>query len=85
MLTRAPSSGVGMIGIVQDELAAQAAHAGHFGITGPEVRLSPKAAETITLAVHELTTNALKYGALSDPEGELRCVGTFSRSEERVG
>ncbi len=38
-------------------------------MSGPDIMLSPKAAETMTLAVHELTTNALKYGALAAPEG----------------
>jgi two-component system CheB/CheR fusion protein len=35
------------------------------------VRFRPKAAETFALAVHELATNALKYGALSKPEGRI--------------
>jgi two-component sensor histidine kinase len=35
------------------------------------VRLREGAAETFALAIHELTTNALKYGALSLPKGRL--------------
>lgn len=34
--------------------------------------LSSKAAEVLTLAVHELATNSVKYGALSGVEGGLR-------------
>lgn len=34
--------------------------------------LSPSAAESIGLAIHELTTNATKYGALSNATGEVR-------------
>ncbi|MEE1655270.1 PAS domain S-box protein [Microvirga sp. CF3062] len=41
-------------------------------IQGPSVRISPKAATILTLVLHELATNALKYGALSAPEGRLR-------------
>ena len=38
-------------------------------IAGPEVKLNPKAAEQIGLALHELGTNAVKHGALSVPTG----------------
>ncbi|MBE7180793.1 MAG: PAS domain S-box protein, partial [Terriglobus roseus] len=71
LLTRSANAGVGIIAIVQDELAAQATHAEQFSASGPDIKLSAKAAETMTLAVHELTTNALKYGALSAPEGKV--------------
>ena len=35
------------------------------GITGPEVRLDDEAAQTISLSLHEVVTNSIKYGALS--------------------
>jgi len=38
-------------------------------IEGPELKLNPKAAEQIGLALHELGTNAVKHGALSVPTG----------------
>lgn len=44
---------------------------GRIAISGPEVRLSPTAAVTMTLAFHELATNAAKFGALSRPEGRI--------------
>lgn len=71
LLTRAANAGVGIAAIVDDELRAMAAHSEQFSTEGPDVQLSPKAAETMTLAVHELTTNALKYGALSVPDGKV--------------
>ena len=40
-------------------------------VGGPEVSLAPKAAEVLTLAVHELATNATKYGALGQDAGRL--------------
>ena len=42
-----------------------------FSMLGPEVCLTPKAAETLVLAIHELATNALKYGALSVNAGRV--------------
>jgi two-component system CheB/CheR fusion protein len=38
---------------------------------GPRVALEPRAALALGMAIHELTTNAVKHGALSVPEGTL--------------
>ncbi len=48
------------------------ADARRFELEGPEVLLSPKAAQNLGLAFHELCTNALKYGALSAADGRVR-------------
>jgi two-component sensor histidine kinase len=42
-----------------------------IAITGPEVDVDTKAAQNLALAIHELATNALKYGALSEPDGRI--------------
>lgn len=38
---------------------------------GPDLKVMPKAAQTLTLALHELVTNAAKYGALSRETGQV--------------
>jgi two-component sensor histidine kinase len=40
-------------------------------MTGPPIRLAPDAATALSMATHELATNAAKYGALSRPGGKL--------------
>ncbi|HVZ13081.1 MAG TPA: HWE histidine kinase domain-containing protein [Bauldia sp.] len=40
-------------------------------ISGPEVRLKPKEALAVAMALHELCTNAVKYGALSTDTGRV--------------
>jgi two-component sensor histidine kinase len=45
--------------------------AGQIEIEGQGLIVTPEAAQNIGLAVHELSTNAAKYGALSVPEGRV--------------
>ena len=43
-----------------------------FSVIGPDIALTPAAAQSLALVVHELATNASKYGSLRDPNGKLR-------------
>ena len=53
-----------------------------FVVEGPDLRLNPKAALTLGMAFHELTTNAAKYGALSKPTGQVRVTWEVLRASE---
>ncbi|WP_297322645.1 HWE histidine kinase domain-containing protein [uncultured Bartonella sp.] len=44
---------------------------GNIKIHGPKVDISEKAALALALTLHELMTNAMKYGALSVPDGKV--------------
>lgn len=69
ILSRQQNKGGFLRDVIESEIAAQAHHEGQYEISGPDVMLSPKVMEVLTLAFHELSTNALKYGALSVPGG----------------
>jgi two-component sensor histidine kinase len=45
--------------------------AGRISCAGPSLDVSPSQALALSLALHELATNAAKYGALSRPEGRI--------------
>ncbi|MET3580005.1 two-component sensor histidine kinase [Mesorhizobium robiniae] len=51
-------------------------------IEGPEVLLSREAGTTLALCLHELATNAIKYGGLSQPEGRIRLEWKITSSSE---
>ena len=48
-----------------------------FELAGPDVVVTAEAAQAIGLAIHELATNAIKHGALSEPAGRVRVSWTF--------
>jgi two-component system CheB/CheR fusion protein len=58
--------------LVRDELVVLTAGSGdQVEISGPSVQLRQHAGETFALALHELATNAVKYGALAHPKGKV--------------
>jgi PAS domain S-box-containing protein len=76
LLTRENWESAGMRQIVEDALAPYSGGDGEgsaprFAISGPDLRLEPKSAVSLALALHELATNAAKYGALSQPTGRI--------------
>ncbi|MXO65044.1 histidine kinase [Altererythrobacter endophyticus] len=58
--------------VVEAELVPYAQEGDHqLDLNGPDVELAPNDALSLGLAVHELATNAAKYGALSAPGGTV--------------
>ena len=51
---------------------------GRCAVEGPDVPLSPTTAATLGLAVHELATNAAKYGALKNEDGQVSIRWSFN-------
>lgn len=50
-------------------------------IDGPEIAIGSKGVASISLLIHELTTNAIKYGALSKDGGQVKIKIEISRQE----
>ena len=85
LLAQSRWTGARLADIVAEELAPyRDAEGGRVSVEGPDVLLEPKAAQALALAIHELTTNAAKFGALSVPDGRLaigwRAEGEAPRS-----
>ncbi|MEF2073064.1 sensor histidine kinase [Consotaella aegiceratis] len=64
-LTSTDWRGASLGKVVDDALVAHRGQAGRFMISGPEIHLPAKQVLALSLALHELATNAVKYGALS--------------------
>jgi two-component sensor histidine kinase len=74
VLTQESWEGASLREIVDKALAPFRMREGRFRIGGPDVRLPPKATLAIAMALHELATNAVKYGALSNAVGQVSVV-----------
>jgi len=72
LLLRAPDARVDLEELVRMELLAQSIVDDRTRVDGPRILLAGKTAETLGLALHELATNAIKFGALSGPRGNVQ-------------
>ncbi|WP_210529791.1 PAS domain S-box protein [Rubellimicrobium arenae] len=74
--------------LLQTELQAHGiadgdGHGQQISLRGPKgIRLRSATVQTFALALHELATNALKYGALSKPEGHLEVKWSLVPGQE---
>lgn len=69
---RDPVAGFDLATLIYEEMLACAAREGEqFTLNGAAVRLQSWMAESMVLAIHELATNAVKFGALAVPRGRV--------------
>lgn len=75
LLVRENWQDVSIAELVRSQLAfVSGSDVARIAVEGPALRLSPNQAEYLGLALHELATNAVKYGALSVPMGKISAV-----------
>ena len=60
------------------------AFAGRIRVAVPRMGLGEKAATSLALVIHELATNSLKYGALSNDAGLLDISGSIIEDEVEI-
>lgn len=71
LLTRTDWQGADILEVIEGSLRGLGVSAGRRTLHGPQTRLSPDMAVSLSLALHELGTNAIKYGALSNDAGHI--------------
>lgn len=73
LLTQGSAVSVRLEDTLRQELKAHGAdHGSRVLLAGPDLRLSPKVAQALGMAFHELATNASKYGALRHDGAQLK-------------
>ncbi|WP_201836048.1 PAS domain-containing sensor histidine kinase [Microvirga zambiensis] len=84
LLTRDTWEGAELREVIGEVVAPYCREArGRCQANGPRVRLTPNMALALSMAVHELATNAAKYGALSVPSGQVSISWTVTPGEPR--
>lgn len=68
--------------VVDEGLGAMHVDMGRVIIEGPSISVRPQAALALTIYLHELLTNATKYGALSNKTGRVSLVWEFYGGED---
>jgi two-component sensor histidine kinase len=82
VLTRESWEGADLRDVIDEAVAPHCGSGGdRFRLAGPTLRLPPKAALAFAMALHELCTNAAKYGAL---RGEAGTVAITWRVDDRA-
>ena len=81
ILTQGATNSANLKQIVESSLDIHDKTKKRFIISGPPVSLSPQTALSMALALHELSTNAVKYGALSSKSGIVEINWTLDKDE----
>jgi PAS domain S-box-containing protein len=84
LLTAQNWEGADLSDVVRRALSPFRTDPDRIAIDGPGVRLTPQQALALSIALHELATNAAKYGALSGEEGRIDAHWSVETGPERA-
>jgi PAS domain S-box-containing protein len=84
LLTEENWVGASLERVVKDATEHLAGDAGRFDVEGAPLRLAPRAALALAMALHELGTNAAKYGALAAEGGRVSIAWTADGERLRL-
>lgn len=84
LLSRSERTPITIGALISLELEALGPHPGvpRAIVEGPDVRLRKRSVQTLALAIHELATNARKYGALATESGRLSVTWRIERAAD---
>lgn len=81
LLTRASATEATVVDVILQAITPFRTSKERFHISGPPIMLSSKQALSLSLALHELATNAVKYGSLSNEIGGVRIAWSGGRPD----
>jgi PAS domain S-box-containing protein len=85
LLVKTEWRGVHLKDIVEAQIKPFAAvQDSQISVSGPDIEVTPAASQAFAMAIHELATNASKYGALSTPNGRIDIRWSIESGELRL-
>ncbi|HEU4960201.1 MAG TPA: CheR family methyltransferase [Sphingomonas sp.] len=82
LLSKGDGFSVTLEDLLRGEFEAHGTFAdGKVTIDGPRITLTSREVQVLTLALHELATNAVKYGALAQPDGKISVLWSISEAD----
>ena len=84
-LLSSPDGCIDLASLIANELLAQTIKEGKRALlAGPPLRLEARQAELLGLVLHELATNAIKFGAMTTPTGQIDVTWKLDSSAQRL-
>lgn len=75
---------VSLADLIREAVGACCPDVGRIAIDGPDLRIAPRAAVSLGMGIHELATNAVKYGALSNDTGHVNVAWQNAGTETPI-